>query len=99
MIAVTTLGELGALCSTGRGHTELHAPPLPAEPLSDAGAGDGMVAALTMRLATGDDPVEACAFGVAVAAASVLTPGIEPFDRDVAESLYPAVRIKRQAAS
>lgn len=98
-IAVTTLGELGALCSTRHGHTELRVPPLPGEPLSDAGAGDAMVAALTFRLAAGDDPVEACALGVAVAAASVLTPDTEPFDREVAESLYPAVRMKRQAGS
>ncbi|MEV6467911.1 hexose kinase [Kitasatospora sp. NPDC051702] len=98
-IAVTTLGELGALCSTRYGHTELRAPPSPGEPLSDAGAGDAMVAALTLRLAAGDDPVEACALGVAVAAASVLTPDTEPFDREVAESLYPAVRIGRQTGS
>lgn len=98
-VAITTLGELGALCSTGRSHTELRAPALPAEPLSDAGAGDSMVAALAVRLVAGDDPVDACALGVAVAAASVLTPGTEPFDRNLAESLYAAVRIKRQTVS
>jgi 6-phosphofructokinase 2 len=98
-ITVIALGELGALCSTRRGHTELHAPPLPGEPISDAGAGDGMVAALTARLTAGDDPVSACALGVAVAAASVLTPGTEPFDRELAESLRPAVGIKREAGS
>ncbi|MFJ1706681.1 1-phosphofructokinase family hexose kinase [Kitasatospora sp. NPDC088346] len=98
-IAVTTLGELGALCSTSHGHSELRAPPLPGEPLSDAGAGDAMVAALTFRLAAGDDPVEACVLGVAVAAASVLTPDTEPFDREVAEALYPAVRVRPQAGS
>ncbi|MEV4611597.1 1-phosphofructokinase family hexose kinase [Kitasatospora sp. NPDC049258] len=94
-IAITTLGELGALCSTSQGHNELRAPPLPGEPLSDAGAGDAMVAALTFRLAAGADPVEACALGVAVAAASVLSPDTGPFDREVAESLLPAVGIKR----
>ncbi|WP_329560504.1 1-phosphofructokinase family hexose kinase [Kitasatospora sp. NBC_01266] len=98
-VAITTLGELGALCSTRHGHTQLRAPGLPGEPLSDAGAGDAMVAALTFRLAAGDDPVEACALGVAVAAASVLTPDTEPFDREVAESLYPAVRTSRQVGS
>ncbi|WP_327068609.1 1-phosphofructokinase family hexose kinase [Kitasatospora sp. NBC_01302] len=98
-VAVTTLGELGALCSTRHGHTELRAPPLPGEALSDAGAGDAMVAAITLRLAAGDDPVEACALGVAVAAAAVLTPDTEPFDPEVAESLCPAVRIERQADS
>ncbi|MFE6690241.1 1-phosphofructokinase family hexose kinase [Streptomyces sp. NPDC057743] len=98
-IAVTTIGDLGALCSTRRGHTELHAPPLPGKLLSDAGAGDSMVAALTLRLAAGDDPVTACALGVAVAAASVLTPGTEPFDRDVADSLHPDVGIRFRTSS
>ncbi|AWN30578.1 MULTISPECIES: 1-phosphofructokinase family hexose kinase [unclassified Streptomyces] len=90
-IAITTIGDLGALCSTRHGHTELRVPPLPGALLSDAGAGDSMVAALTVRLAAGDDPVSACALGVAVAAASVLTPGTEPFDRGMAESLRPDV--------
>ncbi|MGW7446599.1 1-phosphofructokinase family hexose kinase [Kitasatospora sp. NPDC054795] len=96
-VAITTLGELGALCSTAQGRMELHAPPLPGEPLSDAGAGDGMIAAIVTRLAEGDDPVGACALGVAAAAASMLTPGTEPCDREVAESLCPAVRINRLA--
>ncbi|MFD6230347.1 1-phosphofructokinase family hexose kinase [Streptomyces sp. NPDC060232] len=91
-IAVTTLGALGALCSTSQGHTELHAPPLPGEPLSDAGAGDSMVAALTTQLAAGEDPVAACALGVATAAAAMLTPTTEPFDVDVARSLRSQVR-------
>ncbi|MFD7557393.1 1-phosphofructokinase family hexose kinase [Streptomyces sp. NPDC059835] len=91
-IAVTTLGGLGALCSTRHGHTKLYAPPLPGEPLSDAGAGDSMVAALTTQLASGEDPVSACALGVATAAAAMLTPSTEPFDVDVAWSLRPLVR-------
>ncbi|MFB6613064.1 1-phosphofructokinase family hexose kinase [Streptomyces sp. NPDC056367] len=91
-VAVTTLGALGALCSTSHGHTELYVPPLPGEPLSDAGAGDSMVAALTTRLAAGDDPVSACALGVATAAAAMLTPSTEPFDVDVARSLRSQVR-------
>ncbi|MFH7594129.1 hexose kinase [Streptomyces racemochromogenes] len=92
-IAVTTLGALGALCSTSRGHTRLYAPPLPGEPLSDAGAGDSMVAALATRLAAGDDPVSACALGVAAAAAAMLTPSTESFDVDVARSLRSQVKI------
>ncbi|MFJ6053795.1 1-phosphofructokinase family hexose kinase [Streptomyces sp. NPDC092307] len=95
-IAVTTLGELGALCSTGHGHTELYAPPLPGEPLSDAGAGDSMVAALITQLTAGEDPVSACALGVAVAAAAMLTPSTEPFDLDVARSLRAQVRTRFQ---
>ncbi|MFF0428174.1 1-phosphofructokinase family hexose kinase [Streptomyces sp. NPDC004520] len=96
-VAVTTVGALGAVCSTGHGHTELHAPPLPGEPLSDAGAGDGMVAAIASRLTAGDDPVSACALGVAVAAAAMLTPSTEPFDPEVARSLRPEVKSEFQA--
>ncbi|MFJ3921743.1 1-phosphofructokinase family hexose kinase [Streptomyces sp. NPDC090022] len=96
-IAVTTLGELGALCSTREGHTELYVPPLPGEALSDAGAGDSMVAALTTQLAAGEDPVSACALGVATAAAAMLTPGTEPFDVDVARSLRSQVRTATRA--
>ncbi|ANZ13831.1 1-phosphofructokinase family hexose kinase [Streptomyces noursei] len=98
-VAVTTIGDLGALCSTRHGHTELRAPSLPGKLLSDAGAGDSMVAALTTRLAAGDDPVSACALGVAVAAASVLTPGTEPFDRELAESLRHDVGIRFRTSS
>ncbi|MCH0541005.1 bifunctional hydroxymethylpyrimidine kinase/phosphomethylpyrimidine kinase [Streptomyces sp. MUM 203J] len=90
-VAVTTVGALGAVGSTRHGHTVLHAPPLPGEPLSDAGAGDGMVAAIAARLAAGDDPVSACALGVAVAAAAVLTPSTESFDPETAQSLRPQV--------
>ncbi|MEV6329373.1 hexose kinase [Streptomyces sp. NPDC051909] len=93
-VAVTTVGALGAVCSTGHGHTELHVPPLPGEPLSDAGAGDGMVAAIAARLTAGDDPVSACALGVAVAAAAMLTPSTEPFDPEVAHSLRREVRTR-----
>ncbi|MFC5201124.1 1-phosphofructokinase family hexose kinase [Streptomyces kaempferi] len=98
-VAVTTIGELGALCSTCHGHTELRAPTLPGLLLSDAGAGDGMVAALTAGLTAGDDLVTACAQGVAVAAASVLTPGTESFDPEVAEFLRRGVEITFQSSS
>lgn len=91
-IAVTTLGALGALCSTLQGHTELHVPPLPGEALSDAGAGDSMVAALTTQLGAGEDVVSACALGVATAAAAMLTPSTEPFDVELARSLRSQVR-------
>ncbi|MFF9056869.1 PfkB family carbohydrate kinase [Streptomyces erythrochromogenes] len=91
-IAVTTPGKLGALCSTHHGHTELYAPPLPGGPLSDAGAGDSMVAALTTQLTAGADPVSACALGVATAATAMLTPSTEPFDVNVALFLRSQVR-------
>ncbi|MBM9438425.1 bifunctional hydroxymethylpyrimidine kinase/phosphomethylpyrimidine kinase [Streptomyces bryophytorum] len=92
-VVITALGPLGALCSTGTGHTEVHAPP-PGDLLSDAGAGDSMVAALALRLAAGDDVVTACALGVAVAAASVLTAGTAPFDPAMAASILSEVTLR-----
>ncbi|HEX5996587.1 MAG TPA: hexose kinase [Jiangellales bacterium] len=94
-VCVTTVGARGALCSTRHGHTEIHAPPLPSEPLSDVGAGDSLVAGLTLRLAEGDDLVEACAHAVAVAAATVLTPGSDLFDPATVAALRPQVRTRR----
>ncbi|MGW5342971.1 PfkB family carbohydrate kinase [Streptomyces sp. NPDC004050] len=71
-------------------------PSTPPEPLSDAGAGDGMVAAIASRLTAGDDPVSACAL-VAVAAAAMLTPSTEPFHPEVARALLPEVKSEFQA--
>ncbi len=90
-VAITTLGDRGALCSTDEGHVELRTPPLPREAVSDAGAGDSLVGATVFRLAQGDAPAEACAWGVAAAAASVLTPGTELFARQQVEELRPRV--------
>lgn len=94
-VVVTTLGDKGALCSTGEGQTEIHTPPLLGRPLSDAGAGDSFVAALSYRLARGDDPVDACVAAVAAASASVLTPGTELFDAAQAEHLAADVETRR----
>ncbi len=93
-VAITTLGDQGVLCSTDDdGHVELQTPPLPGQAVSDAGAGDSLIGAIVFRLAQGDAPAEACAWGVAAAAASVLTPGTELFARQQLEELRPQVRL------
>lgn len=92
---VTTVGAHGALCSTRGRHTEIRTPPLPGEPLSDVGAGASLLAGLTVRLAEGDDLVEACAHGVATAAATVLTAGSDPFDPATVAALRPQVRTRK----
>lgn len=79
--AVTTVGALGAVYSDHRAHYEISAPPLPHPFRSDACAGDSLVAAITYHLAAGGEPLRACEFGVAAAAATVQLPGTDVFDR------------------
>lgn len=99
VIVVTTIGARGALCSTSDGHTEIRTPPLPRPAVSDAGAGDSLVAGLTFGLVEADDAVDACVLGVAAAAASVLTPGTELFDPAEVESLRARVEVRNQDVS
>lgn len=94
-VALTTVGALGTLCSTADGHTEVRTPQLHGEIRSDSGAGDSLVAAVTHQLAENDDPVDACALGVAAAAASLLTPGTELFRPADVRRLRDGVRIMR----
>lgn len=58
---------------------------------SKVGAGDSMVAGITVALARGDDLVEAARFGVAAGAAAVMTPGSELCRRDDTEKLYQQI--------
>lgn len=93
-VVVTTVGELGAVCSISDGDREVRTPPLPGEAVSDAGAGDSFVAAMTLRLVRGGDPFDAAAWGVAAAAASVLTSGTELFRSADVHALRPDVDVR-----
>lgn len=97
-IAVTTVGPLGTVCSSGGFHHDIAAPPMPGPARSDACAGDSLVAAIAHELASGTDYVEACEVGVAAAAATVLRPGTETFNHDTLHLLRAqtkAVRMPR----
>ncbi|MEX1336653.1 MAG: 1-phosphofructokinase family hexose kinase [Candidatus Limnocylindrales bacterium] len=94
-IVIVTAGELGAAIVHDGSEALLHTPPLPRKARSDRGAGDSFVAGLTLGLARGDDPVDACATAVAAGAAAVLTPGTELCRREDVESLRPKVGITR----
>lgn len=94
-IVVVTAGELGAAIAHDGGEALVRTPPLPRKARSDRGAGDSFVAGLTLALARGDDPVDACALAVAAAAAAVLTPGTELCHREDVEELRPKVDISR----
>ncbi|MET7772748.1 PfkB family carbohydrate kinase [Nocardia sp. NPDC005366] len=93
--AITTVGALGAIYSTPEAHYELPAPALASGARSDACAGDSLLAALTYRLTRGDTCAQACAYGVAAAAATVALPGTQMFARDDVETLHAAVRPSR----
>lgn len=67
---------------------DLSAPP----PRSDACAGDSLIGALTYRLAEEDPCLRACEYGVAAAAATVLLPGTEVFQRSTVDALVGEVR-------
>ncbi|MFQ6328671.1 1-phosphofructokinase family hexose kinase [Nocardia sp. CWNU-33] len=91
--AITTVGALGAVCSNSISHHRLSAPRLPHLPCSsDACAGDSLVGAFTYQLAAGADCLHACEYGVAAAAATVMRPGTDIFERSTVETLLCEVR-------
>jgi 6-phosphofructokinase 2 len=94
-IAVTTVGEYGAVISTESGHVELRTPELPRPARSDAGAGDSFMAGLAWGLAQGLDVADAGALAVAAASATVMTPGTELCRRSDVDRLLPDVGVVR----
>jgi len=89
---VISLGGAGALLVEKNGHQRLRAPTVPIR--SKVGAGDSMVAGITLRLAQGHSLVEAVRFGVAAGAAAVMTPGTELCRKEDAESLYHKIAVE-----
>lgn len=94
-IAVTTVGEYGAMVSTATEHVELRTPELPRPARSDAGAGDSFMAGLAWGLAQGLDVADAGALAVATASATVITPGTELCRRSDVDRLRPHVEVVR----
>jgi len=88
-VVVISLGAAGALLVDKDGHERLRAPTVPIK--SKVGAGDSMVAGISLKLAQGDSVVEAVRFGVAAGAAAVMTPGTELCRREDAETLYEKI--------
>jgi 6-phosphofructokinase 2 len=83
---VVSLGAAGALFATRAGCERLRSPSVAVR--SKVGAGDSMVAGVTLALARGEALREAVRFGIAAGAAAVMTPGTELCRRDDAERLY-----------
>ncbi|WP_280430122.1 1-phosphofructokinase family hexose kinase [Nocardia brasiliensis] len=93
--AISTVAALGAVYSNSASHHRISAPESGSPRRSDACAGDSLVAAFTYRLAAGADCRNACEYGVAAAAATVLRPGTEVFDFATVETLVADVRTER----
>ena len=87
-LVVVSLGAQGAIWATRSGGEQL--PPIPVEQRSAVGAGDSMVAAITLGLARGMPVGDAVRFGMAAGAATVMTPGTDLCRREDVERLLAA---------
>jgi 6-phosphofructokinase 2 len=87
-IVVVSLAERGALL-VGEGK-ELRVPAIPVEALGTVGAGDSMVAAITLAASQGKGIEEALRYGIAAGAATLMTPATELARKEDVERLYAA---------
>jgi 6-phosphofructokinase 2 len=81
-----SLGSNGALLATAEG--SLRFPAIPMRALSGVGAGDAMVAAITVGLSRDWSLSKAVRYGIAAGAAMLMTPGTQPCTRADAERLF-----------
>jgi 6-phosphofructokinase 2 len=85
-VLVISLGAAGALAVSEDFAEHVLPPTVPI--ISKVGAGDSMVAGITLSLARGKPLKESILFGVAAGTAAVMTPGTELCRREDAERLY-----------
>lgn len=85
-VVIVSLGAAGALLLTDEGVERVRAPTVPIK--SKVGAGDSMVAGITLSLSRGRSISHAVVFGVAAGASAVMTPGTELCRRDDTERLF-----------
>jgi len=88
-VLIISLGAAGALVVSEE-FTEHILPPT-VSIVSKVGAGDSMVAGVTLSLARGNPLRESILFGVATGSAAVMTPGSELCRREDAERLYESM--------
>ncbi len=92
-VVVLSLGEQGALMVTAQGHERVPAIEVPAG--SGVGAGDSMLAAITVGLSRGWALGDAVRLGIAAGAAMLMTPGTQACRRQDVEDLYAGITDKR----
>lgn len=88
-VVVVSLGAAGVLFVTQAGCERLRSPTVPVR--SKVGAGDSMVAGITLALARDYSLRDAVRFGIAAGAAAVMTPGTELCRREDAERLFKEI--------
>lgn len=89
-LLVISLGSAGALFVSRDAVAHMRPPTV--KIVSKVGAGDSMVAGVTLSLARGWPSRNAVLFGIASGAAAVMTPGSELCRREDAERLYEKLR-------
>ena len=85
-IVVVSLGSAGALVVSQQIIERMRAPSVPIR--SRVGAGDSMVAGITLALSQGRNIREAAIFGIAAGSAAVMTPGTQLCRREDVERLF-----------
>lgn len=88
-VVVVSLGSYGALLATRQASQRFSA--IPMRGGSGVGAGDAMVAAITVGLSRGWPLVKCVRLGIAAGAAKLLTPGTAVCEREDVEKLFEQV--------
>jgi 6-phosphofructokinase 2 len=88
-IVVVSLGAAGVLFAARDGCERLRSPTVPVR--SKVGAGDSMVAGITLALARGRPLRDAVRFGIAAGAAAVMNPGTQLCRREDTEQLFAQI--------
>jgi len=83
---VVSLGSKGALLATPHGAQRFS--PVPVRVLSGVGAGDAMVAAITVGVARGWSLSKSVRFGISTGTAMLMTPGTAPCHRTDVERIF-----------
>jgi 6-phosphofructokinase 2 len=88
-VVLVSVGPQGALLATRQGSLRFPAIPMPSG--SGVGAGDAMVAAITVGLSSGWTLVKSVSLGIAAGAAMLTTPGTAACERADVERLFELV--------
>lgn len=86
---VLSMGASGALLAQSDGCTRIRSPVVPIK--SKVGAGDSMVAGITLSLARGRSITDAVRYGVAAGAAAAMTPGTQLCRLEDTERLFKQI--------